>query len=313
MVQDLVARTLYIHLGPAKTGITAIKDALKRSENSPVLYPRLGASEDAAHRLMGVPEQIPRISTQLKKLTRNDSRDVILISEQLTRKGIETLTASLVSLIGDERCVVRFSLSCREHYERAASVYNQRLRAGERRLPDDYLRERMRKFRYAPLLRRLRRLGHDCTVHNYHPAHSWVSRFLAWLGFQENQLPEAKTKNPSLSPKAMIAKLAANNVLETDDELRCFRDGLRKMPGYYSPSQFIFGHAAATEAKAVFEQDREFLIENYGINLPEWSGQDRENRFHLTREEIADIEKVAARLGSRGVAIVKFANLLVKD
>jgi len=180
-----LARTLYLHLGPAKTGTSAVQHILSRHDGSIVLYPRIGLWPDGSHHNLvlnffgdyqrpDVVRQDPaRLLAQIADEIRTSDRDVVISSEILAgRRNLPEFVAAMHTAIG-EPCRVVLVVVAREHRERAASIYNQRVKdavTSETRDPDAFLTESRESFCYGRLLRRLRKTDFELVVLNYHPA-----------------------------------------------------------------------------------------------------------------------------------------------
>lgn len=98
--------------------------------------------------------------------------------------------------------------ACREHFSRAASLYNHRTArwtSQENRTPDQFLVECAADVCYAPLVRNLRRAGFPITALNYHPSLDWVERFLTHIGFQRDRLPTIANQDPESRSRPYIA------------------------------------------------------------------------------------------------------------
>jgi len=318
-------RTLFIHVGPAKTGTSAIQHALRTHEGALVIYPQVGLSKGGSHNNLAanffadfsrpdVDRSDPgALMEELGRAFAASDRDVVISSEALfgrteLRRFIEALTAQF----SGPRIAVEIVVVCREHFGRIASAYNQRVKdvvRFERDAPDAFIgRKNGATFGYAHVIRRLRQTGANVQVLNYHPASTLVERFLRHVGFPDNRIPAAEMRNISLSSKGLIATLAANNVAAgSEDRQRYFME-LRKMRGFFGPSGFIFGAEAALEASRRLQPDRQFLMNDLGIELPVPDLESPEGGLHLNDAELGDIRAITGVLGGEGEAIVEFAS-----
>jgi hypothetical protein len=162
------------------------------------------------------------------------------------------------------------------------------------------------------LVRRLRETGFNITAMNYHPSEGWVKRFMMHIGFAEDQIPEIPRELVSNSPKLMIVNLALKRLVATRWYRASYIKPFRAMPGSRSPSRFVFGRDAAVAADRIFSADRQFLKEEFGIEIapPDFTAET--NALYITADDLADIAAVAAGLGPKGDAIVEFARQYVR-
>lgn len=315
-----MSRTLFLHIGPAKTGTSAVQHFLQRHDNSIVIYPKVGLWADGSHhnlilnyfgeykRPEVVREDADGLLARIGEEARRSDRDIVISSEILAgRKDVVAFSTAVEKQVG-EPLRVEIIAVVREHFERAASAYNQRVKdavTGEKRDPDAFLAAHALGLCYANLLKRLRTTGFEICALNYHPAEDCVQRVLAKFGFRGESGPPYPVRNASLSRPALVATLAANRVAVSPDERNKFSAALRHMPGFYAPAGPIFGINAAFEADRRFAKDRDFLLRRFGIELqlPDFSG-DRAP-FVIDAEEFENIGKVASKFGSFGAKIIE--------
>lgn len=319
-------RILYIHIGPMKTGTSALQSILSKHDNSSVIYPKVGLWGPGSHhglvysyfgkaRRGKEPDddcnklfQKIRVEAQLSDMNLLISSEVL--SERYKRRDPKNFIDALWDYLGRDGWNVEILLACREHLQRAASAYSQRVKgrdSSETRGPDEFLVEDAERYTYAPLIERSVATGFKVTVLNYHPAETWTARFSAYLGIPDGQVPAAPDKNVSLSIKALIAKLSANRVLRTDKERATFARMLKKMPGYHGSSRQMFGREAMIRAETHFSADRAFLLENFGIRLPE-AEIGNPCKFVLDVQALAEIATITRPLGQVGEEIVRAAS-----
>jgi hypothetical protein len=204
----------------------------------------------------------------------------------------------------------------REHFERAASLYNQRVKdavTGETRDPDAFLAAHAQGICYANFLKRFRKTGFDVAVLNYHPAEDCVQRVLAQFGIPRTPVADYPARNVSLSRAALVASLAANRVAVSQEERNKFVAALRRRSGPDEPAEFIFGTDAAFAADRMFGKDRNFLLRRFGIEfrLPDFSAH--RVSFGIDEREFGDIREIASRFGSFGQNIVDAVRPYVRD
>lgn len=319
-------RTLYLHVGPPKTGTSAIQHALRAHDDSVVIYPKVGLWADGAHHNLVFnffeiylwPQMVKRSRAELlDELSQSfgaSERDVVISSEVLFgRAGLGHFVDALASLSSSPIAIEAIAV-CREHFALAASQYNQQVKdpvTMERDTPDDYLRRAAAKIGYIPQLRALRQMGAAVTVMPYEPAGTLVARFLTHVGFPADRISAAATLNVSMSRKALVATLAANNVARDIAERNRFSEALRKMPQFAAPPGFIFGAEAARRADEHFCIERQVLALEFGVVLQppcfhDWG-------LHLDYAELGEIRAVTAALGADGEAIVQFASRFLRE
>lgn len=315
-----MSRTLFLHIGPAKTGTSAVQHFLQRHDNSIVIYPKVGLWADGSHhnlilnyfgeytRPEVVREDADGLLVQIGEEARRSDRDIVISSEILAgRKDVVGFSKAVEKQVG-ESLRVEIVAVVREHFERAASAYNQRVKdavTGEKRDPDAFLAAQAQGLGYANLLKRLRTTGFEICALNYHPAEDCVQRVLEKFGFSGESGSPYPVRNASLSRPALVATLAANRVAASPDERNKFSVALRRMPGFYAPAGPIFGIDAAFEADRRFAKDRDFLLRRFGIelHLPDFSG-DRAP-FAIDAEEFENIRSVASKFGSFGAKVIE--------
>lgn len=313
-------RILYIHVGPPKTGTTAVQDVLRVHDNAVVIYPQAGRWADGSHhnlvfnffrdygRSATVQEEIEALFGHIVAEAGQSDRNVLISSEVLfgRKRAADFIQALLARLGPDFRAEILFV--ARDHFERAASVYNQRVKDAvfrERRDPDEFLTQQAGALCYENTLRRLKATQLGLSVLNYHPAHDFVARFLMHVGFSENQIATPPMRNISLSPKSLLATLAANRIAANAEARDRIVGALRNMPGGYAPSQFVFGADAVLAAEKEFAPDRAFLREEFGIEFPANRAAHGTGILRISEEESADISVALSGLGAEGAEILE--------
>jgi hypothetical protein len=322
-----LTRTLFLHVGPAKTGTSAVQHILQRHDNSVVIYPKVGLWADGSHhnlilnyfgeynRPEVVREDPASLLARIGEEARGSNRDIVISSETLAgRKDVVGFSAALEREIG-EPLRVELVVVVREHFERAASLYNQRVKdavTGETRDPDVFLAAQARSLCYANLLKRLGQTGFALSILNYHPAENCVQRVLARFGFPQQPGSHYPIRNVSLSRPALVASLAANRVAGLPDERNNFTAAVRRLPGFDAAAESIFGTEAVLTVDRLFRKDRNFLLRHSEVEfqLPDFP-QDRAP-FGVNAAEFAYIREVAAKFGSFGEQIVGAARPYVR-
>lgn len=323
-----MGRTLFLHVGPAKTGTSAIQHVLSNHDGGVVLYPRVGLWADGSHhnlvlnyfrdytRPEVVREDAALLLNRIGEAAARSDRDLVISSEILFgRRKIGDFAAAMQRHLG-KSFRIEVIVVVREHFERAASLYNQRVKdavTNERRDPDDFLDEQAENQCYAKFLRALRRLELDTTVIAFDPAETLAARVLAHLGFAAHQMTSAPRRNVSLSREALVATLAANRAGGSVEDRNAFVTALQKLPGAYAPSGPIFGLEATARAEQIFSADRRFLRRHFGIDLPAPARAPENGAFAIEISEFEQISAVARDFGEFGRAVVNALSAQVRD
>jgi hypothetical protein len=93
---------------------------------------------------------------------------------------------------------------------------------------------------------------------------------------------------------------------------RALRKAFGRMPETHAPSGFIFGADAVEVAQREFAPDRQFLKDEFGIELVPPRLDSQVNGLRIDADEFADIVAVAEDFGVDGQAIVQFASRFVR-
>jgi len=311
---------LFLHVGPAKTGTSAVQHILRRHDNSIVVYPKVGLWADGSHhnlilnyfgeynRPEVVREDPARLLARIGEEARRSNRDIVISSETLAgQKDVVGFSAALEREIG-EPLRVEFVVVVREHFERAASLYNQRVKdavTGETRDPDGFLAAQARSLCYANLLKRLGQTGFALSVLNYHPAEDCVQRVLERFGFPQQPVARYPIRNVSLSRPALVASLAATRVAGFPDERSNFTAAVGRLPGFDAATESIFGTETVLAVDRPFRKDRNFLLRHFEIEfqLPDFPA-DR-MPFGVNGAEFERVCGIAVKFGSFGKQIIE--------
>lgn len=325
-----MSRTLYVHLGPRKTGTSAIQAVLRSHDNSTIIYPKVGLWGDGSHhglvfaffgesrkprQKIVAPGDIDRLLRKLVREANSSDRNILISSETLGEgRDFEAFIVQLLSSLSMTPGQVEILVGCREHFSRAASLYNHRLRgSNEQREPDEFLRKAARRLCYQRLLTQIRKTGFKLTVLNYHPSQEWVPRFLRHIGFAEHEMPNVEWKNVGFSAKALVAMLGVSQITRAPQLKKKYLKVLQeRMPDARAQSSFIFGREAAIAADRWFGEDREFLRESFGIELRRPDIDSQPGRLALNDEDLVDIIGAADALGKEGARLVEYARRFVQ-
>jgi hypothetical protein len=324
-----MARKLFMHLGPPKTGTSAVQHALRSYESTSLLYPQVGLWRDGSHHGLiynffgdfGRPEvERADISSMLAAIctqaAADPSKNLLISSEILLNYDVGVFADALLSGLGHADWQPEILFVCRDHFEVASSLYNQRVKDSvflERRTPDQFLEDHLFSLQYAPLIRRMRNIGIPLTILNYHPAEDFLFRFLSYVGFGPMQGVVNQKRNVSLSVKGLIGTLAANVVAETIADRDRYFEAIRRMRPFFEPSRFIFGVGIVEAAFQHFSEDRLFLVEECNLALPPPFSEIPESKFSIEEEELGEIAAVTSGLGEAGRAIIAVCSRYVRS
>jgi hypothetical protein len=316
------ARKLFVHVGPAKTGTSAIQYVLSRQDNTQLVYPKIGLWADGSHHNLVFnffgdyrrPEVVRENATELLARIRDDAAkapgNVVISSENFAGRDAGSFINALRSALGGLVDQAEIIFVCREHISLAASLYNQSVKdffSCERRSPNEFLRERALFMRYRPEIERLQQTGFPVRVINYHPSDDLVLRFLRYVGFTALEGVKNEARNVSLSVKGLIGTLAVNNTAGSAEERADGFAALRKMRKFFAPSRFIFAPQTMQVVEPLLAEDRQYLHERFGIELPVPASGEMEDMFHLSASELQEIEAACVPLGGQARKIIDFA------
>ncbi len=308
-------RKLYIHAGPPKTGTSALQYVLRDHDGSAVYYPKAGQWDDGSHHNLvlnfygddgqsqWVREDIDDLFDRVAVGARDSHGPIVVSSEMLSGRGApgEFIAALMSRLDGEFDVEILFIV--REHFERAASLYGQRVRSQfvrDKRGPDEYLTQRASVLCYAQMLLRLLETKFKVHLIDYEPSHDLVPRILRYMGFPEDRIEAPPMRNPSRAIKLLLTTLVANRLTSTRRDREKIVRSLGKLRQSFGPAQFIFGHDAAMAAEQKFARDREFLRKRFQFELRPPDLAAMENAFRIDEDEFAEISEIVAGLGPVG-------------
>ncbi len=298
--------TFYLHVGPPKTGTTAVQGVLRGGGAAGLTYPQTGQWSDGAHHklvfaLAGARKRgdtdippIDDLSAPLIKELEAAEGDVLISSELFEpdtsgRAFLERFGPAIAERF--DRIVI--VIAVRDPLERAASFYNQDVKdpvVGETRAPDLYLLEKPLRFALMPLIDRWSQFSAQLLVINYHPAASFVSRFLKSLGHGDVAFAESTWQNRSMSGKSVLALLAANRLLTEMKDREAFFASLRNDAAFrvWKGASFPFSAPATESFERVLRPDMDALRRESGVDLVS-AHRAPPPRFTLSHEEVRQI------------------------
>jgi hypothetical protein len=298
-------RRLIVHVGPAKTGTSAIQHALVSAEEGLFCYPKVGLWPDGSHHnlVFSVFPQDRRPEAkvlpfedamhELRAEAMRSDKDVLVSSEALNASTVSRFADEVAGALADLIGVVVLVIVVREHLERAASVYNQRVKDWfycERSAPDDFLAEHAAGLVYRPLATALKATGLKVVAVNYHGDGDLAARFVVALGGDPAELPPAARRNVSIGMKGLVSLLEVNRLHGAQDRDRYFA-ALRRIRGFFSGGAFPFSAAGAERVRSIFDTDAAFLAGALGVELPRRSLDLCQGRLVITTNEFTEIER----------------------
>jgi hypothetical protein len=314
-----VKRTLFLHIGPAKTGTSAIQHVLSHHDSSVVVYPRPGRWKDGSHHNLVynffrdyrrpeiLREDASELFSKVAEEVRRSDRNIVISSETLEGRDIRAFANGLLDSLDLSAMRVEIVLVAREHFEWSASLYNQRVKDpthAETADPDDYLIHRTDPPPFAALTRNVAATGFDVSLINYHPAETLVCRFLSHVGFPRDVASTARRLNVSLGRMELVALLAANRVSLSAEQRRKIGLVLQKLPRRPLPPNLVFCADAAMRADTRFTEDRNFVRDKFGIALPVPRWTATAEGLYIEDRDVAQMVSVVEPFGEDGRRIL---------
>lgn len=307
-------RSLVFHVGPMKTGSSAIQAYLTSPGQSEVLYPAVGLWSDGAHhnlffshaRHLARPDASDvSFETHLAALedaVARDVRDTVISSELIPTDP--TFISAVSARLSRYFARVVVVIVCREHIARAASLYNESVKDPvpcEQRSPDAFLRSIAPDLPYARIIADLpvRRVS----ALNYHGG-DLIARFMALIGHPVPALPPIR-ENISLSTSVVLALLAVNRRVGRGPERRPYLHRLRHLPDALAPSEILFSQEAVADVRAVCDTDTAYLRSAFAITLPQRPAANPGGPYEIPLEEFSQIRDALRASGPHAQAVLE--------
>lgn len=306
-----MSRTLYIHVGPAKTGTSAIQSAFQELRDERLAYPETGRWPDGSHNLLtfsvvGFSDwgdiRIPPSAEIIEDFSAEIStapHDCLISSEALQLPADYALFLEEIGQATRGFDELRPILTIRHPLERIASYYNQHVKDhvhSEASLPDDYLRENCDGFFLSDVIRDWFECAPNLSLLPYYPSYSLVRRFCGLIGRPDLAPSSAPKVNRSLGGVALSLLLLANRHLTDAGSRETFfqrMQATRALNLWHGPS-FPFSRKAVEMAiSGPLRDDLEQLKWERGIDLTRWTMPEA---IALTKPECAMVRKVANEL-----------------
>tara|TARA_Y100001968_G_scaffold120031_1_gene109315 strand:+ start:134 stop:1111 length:978 start_codon:yes stop_codon:yes gene_type:complete len=268
-----MTRTLFLHVGPAKTGTSAIQAFFKSRQFSNIHYPVTGQWPDGSHHklifaarglrkygVIGIPDW-DSLKVQLFDEIAATDKD-ILISSEICQPDFMEVIRELMTRFDLKLSVI---MVYRNAVERASSVYNQDVKdpvIGLALKPDDFLKQNANKLRLRPVYERWCKAAGNSQVCvlSYAGTKPLIERFCALINVNQSAGDTNKVFNRSMGGHALIAMLIANMLLPAEVQRRTFFDAMRALPDFriWSGSAYPFSHSAVETLKAELKDDFEW-------------------------------------------------------
>jgi hypothetical protein len=298
-------RKLFVHVGPPRTATTAIQSVMIDHDGSVVVYPKTAHTPAAGHsalvfshlddhRLRGR-EDIDILLDRIAAEASVSDRPVLISTEFffLRPKAVD-LIPKIAERLGIRQIEAIFVV--REHFSQIGAFYRMVLnQARVKKIatigPDEYLELRARRACIAPLARALQAIGVSVHMIPYKPSSDTVLRFLRYIGFSDENIPEIPISNVSVSVSKSIARLALNRA-GIEGEARIESIEMQRLLARRSRHEFIFGLEAARKADEYFSVDREYLSREFGIVIQPPDLENTRSVFRLTRKQYDSLSRL---------------------
>lgn len=279
------AEKLFVHVGPAKTGTTALQKYLAGHAPEGLLYPEAGQWSDRSHHTLtlalgGFEEFIghelspAETIAGFKAEVRGADKPAIVSSEAIAALShtFDTYLEQVVAFFRDCSDDVEFIYTLRHPLARAASLYKYVVCSftyKEGMSPQDFMEDRAKLLLFDPFLSRLDDLGVRYRTVWYEPAQDFVPRFMEEIGYPVKGY-DYQRENVSTSDDALPVMLCVNQVF--DDKgvkkrvRREFEDEAKGFPAEAAAWPFDGDTVAWLDERV--EADRAAL-EARGIEYPE--------------------------------------------
>lgn len=305
-------RTLYLHVGPAKTGTSAIQAFLKASTFDSILYPKCGQWPDGAHHKLvfaarGVESygviNIPdwnELKDQLRSEIVTTNKDVLISSEMCQPDFI----SAIQDIVSELRLNLKLIMVYRDALGRASSIYNQDVKdpvIGMSLDPDEFLKQKCDQLRIRPLYENWQNTVDDITVIPYSAETPLITRFCHHIGITVNLEQAHKIFNRSMGGHALITMLIANKILCTEEKRRSFFEAMRLYSDFriWSGESYPFSLAVTSELMTYLNDDRRWIQQELGADFKyATEGNVNRKRFSLTQP---DCKKIIGLLDSQSI------------
>lgn len=240
---SLNQRKLFLHVGPEKTGSSAIQALFEQDDYEEVLYPKVGRWSDGAHHKLlfsskGVTnygeteiEEWNELLVELDNEISGNNKNLLLSTEGASPDFLRKLRPLIIKY----RFKVTVIYVVRDPLNRAASLYNQHVKdpsVGLGLHPDEYLFGKVRNFKNKKQVRIWKKVSSSVVVIPYRCEEPLVARFANIVGITEPLNEPEKIYNPSIGGHAMVAQLIVNNICKSEGLRRSMLERLLHLPHF---------------------------------------------------------------------------------
>lgn len=302
-------RKLYIHVGPSKTGTSAIQGLFRDQAPTSILYPETGRWPDGSHHKLffafngetqyGTIDIAPweQLCLKLDKEVSSSQKDILISSELSSLSFVK----AIVSLLNKHDLDVHLILTVRNPLERAASLYNQEVKdpvIGLTETPDDFLSKRKMNFRFKPLYEKWSVPNLPIIVLAYKDKLPLVQRFCNVIDAGVEIVSDGKQPNKSMEGAALLAILIANKLLKNETQRRAFFTQLREDVQFkiWKGNSFPFSKKACDEFCSALKPDIEWIVEKFDFTEANLNATDQK-AFSLSTLDIQNIHRHLKKSG----------------
>ncbi|WP_158967002.1 hypothetical protein [Paraglaciecola sp. L3A3] len=297
-------RRLFIHLGPSKTGSSAIQGFFRDIGSKSILYPETGRWPDGSHHKLVFAHQgkhkhglidIPLwqdLSAQLDKEISLSTQDILISSELATLDFVKTIK----NLLDKYQLEISLILIARNPLERAASAYNQHVKdevIGLSENPDEFLHRNIASFSFESLFKKWQSLKLPIIAMPYKAELPLITRFCKAIDVNVNTFYNEKFPNKSMGGVALIVILIANKLLNSEAQRRDFFTQLRQDESFkiWRGSSFPFSKSASNQFYKAVKSDIDWIFNKFdfaedSLNTTTLSA------FSLSETDIKDIYRL---------------------
>lgn len=304
-----MTRKLFVHVGPGKTGTSAIQGYFRDHETTTVLYPESGRWPDGAHHKLvfafegkslhgqiGIPPW-KDLSRQLDEEVAGSTKNVLISSEISTHEFVKALQ----TLLARHRLNASLIITFRPPLERAASSYNQGVKdsiVGLREDPDAYLLNETDRFLFRPFFEGWYSLGLPVTVLPYRDDLPLVQRFGQAIGLDLPAEVGGTRRNRSMGGSALLTILLANKLMQSEQERRSFFELIRQDDSFriWKGDTFPFSTEACEKFYGLLEDEFQWLSETFGFARSGLCDAARP-RFELSGQDVQQIHRQLQKAG----------------
>lgn len=297
-------RKLFIHLGPSKTGTSAIQGFFRDCCSKSILYPETGRWSDASHHKLVFAHEgkhkhglidIPLwadLSEQLDKEISHSTQDILISSELSTLGFVKGLITSLKKY----QFEISLILVVRNPLERAASAYNQHVKdevVGLTDNPDEFLLNKKTDFSFKNLYEKWQSLNLPIIAIPYKDELPLIVRFCKSIDAKVDTFDNEKYPNKSMGGSALLTILIANKLLRTETQRRTFFTQLRQDESFkiWKGNSFPFSKSASDIFFNAVKSDIDWVVDKFCLADHSLNAT-KQCAFSLSESDIQDIYRV---------------------